>query len=169
MLKDLLSFEEKNMICSKHFKALTFFGVLFNKQKPKEQHKFVFPLKKAGFSRKEAKFLKFKANKKMWLNCLNQIERNKGGRPKMCNLLINKLNNHLKENSSIAANRYLKRQKAYVMNRNMTKITAYNSFEYNKLMCFKTFRKYSELRFKKPHRVRILMLFKHLDFYCQYF
>jgi len=158
MLKDILSEKEKNFICNRHFEALKLFGNIYTKTNVKSRHRFIYPLKKAGFSRIEALNFGFDAKKKMWMRCLNQSERNKGGRPKLDNSIIKKINDHLKENSSIAANRYLKLAKANVMYRHTTKTEAFNTFKkkFSEKVSFHTFKKYFEKKYKSPHRVIFL-------------
>jgi hypothetical protein len=158
ILRDILTNEEKNSICSKHTNALYYFGEIFNKEKIKSKHKLIYPLKKAGFTLSESLRLNFNAKQKMWENCLNQAERNKGGRPSVKNCLIKSLNKHLKENSSIAANRYLKLAKTNVMYRQSTKLEAYRTFKQKNKLGITSFKKYFETKFKKPHRVIIFNL-----------
>ena len=153
MLNDILNHDEKNGICPMHFNAMKYFGDIFNQEKQKSQHKYIFPLKKAGFTLKEALSFSFKAKKKMWLRCLNQKERNKGGRPTLNKHMIMSINKHLEENSSIAANRYLKRTKTNAMYRHSTKVEAFRTFKFNNLVSLSSLKKYSHSKFKKPHRV----------------
>jgi hypothetical protein len=89
----------------------------------------------------------------MWKNCTNGLARNKGGRPSIDNFLIEDLNRHLKENSSVAANRFLKRENTNVFYRNSTKIEAFKKYRYNKIISLTSFKKYFHRKFKKPHRV----------------
>ena len=72
MLDDLLSFKDKCSIASKHVAALKLYANIFNKEKQKIKHKFIYPIRKAGFSMKDALGLNFKVCKGMWANCLNQ-------------------------------------------------------------------------------------------------
>ena len=160
MLRDVLSNQEKDKIFSKYTIALKYFGDIFNNEKIKLKHKLIYPLKKAGFSLRECTSLNFFAKKKMWKNCLNQAERNKGGRPPINDSLIENLNSHLTENSSIAANRYLKLAKTNAMYRQSTKLEAYRTFKQKHKLGLTSFKKYFEKKFKKPHRVIILFEYR---------
>lgn len=155
MLKDILSDKEKYLICTRHYEALKYFGDIFNGKKTKSKHKYIYPLKKAGFTRIEAINLGFNAKKTVWNGCLNRSVRNKGGRPRLENSIIKQINDHLQENSSIAANRYLKLSKANVMYRQSTKREAFRTFQakYELKISLNTFKKYFEKKYKKPHRV----------------
>ena len=117
MLDDLLSFKDKCSIASKHVAALKLYANIFNKEKQKIKHKFIYPIRKAGFSMKDALGLNFKVCKGMWANCLNQKTRNLGGKPKLKSLYVQAIGSHLSSNSEIAANRYLKLQKTNAMSR----------------------------------------------------
>ena len=59
----------------------------------------------------------------------------------------------MSNNSSIAANRYLKRHSTSVMYRNSTIIEAHRTFAFRKAVPFSSFYKYIEKKFKKPHRL----------------
>ncbi len=153
MLKEILKDSEINQIAAKHILALRHFSTLFNTEKQKQKHKFISPIRKAGFSIKEASFLNFKVSQYLWKNCLVLNKRKLGGRPKLDAFLISKINSHISANSSIAANRYLKRQSTSVMYRNSTIIESHRTFAFRKVVPFSSFYKYIEKKFKKPHRL----------------
>ncbi len=153
MLSDVLKPDEKKKFTSKHLKALRLFGEIYNKKKQKNKHKYLYPIKRAGFSISEALHFNFKISTHIWHSCLNRSKRNKGGKPKLDVLLVDKLNAHLTQNSSIAANRYLKLQSRNARYRNLTNIEAYKTFAEKKMMSFSCFYSHIEKKFKKPHRI----------------
>ena len=153
MLKDILSSQEKKEIASKHTKALMLFSDIYNNKKSKCKHKYLYPIKEAGFSLSEARYFNFRVGKKLWKSCLIRNQRNKGGIPKLNQLLVNKIRCHLNKNSSIAANRYLKLQNENARYRHTTIIQAYNTFAEKDKLSFSSFYKYLENIFKKPHRI----------------
>ena len=169
MLNEILNHDEKNRICPVHFNAMKYFGDIFNRKKQKSKHKYIFPMRKAGFTLKEAISFNFKVERKMWLRCLNQKERNKGGRPSLNNFMILSINKHLQENSSIAANRYLKLAQTNVMYRHSTIVEAFRTFKLKNFVSLNSFKKYFHPKFKKPHRVYNLKITVKRNFFEQYF
>ncbi len=79
LLKEILTEDEINMIAIKHVKALQYYASQYDLIKSKSKHKFLFPIRKAGFSMKSAEKLGFKSSKHLWKTCLNQKKRNNGG------------------------------------------------------------------------------------------
>jgi hypothetical protein len=59
---------------------------------------------------------------------------------------------HLKNNSEIAANRYLKKQNSNAFYRKGTINDIYSSFEFKNNVSKSSFTKYKNRIFKKPHR-----------------
>jgi len=78
MLNDIYSESEILEINTRFRTSLSFFSRLLTCAKPKEKHKFVYPIRAAGFSFKTANDLGFIVSKKLWVNCLHQGERNLG-------------------------------------------------------------------------------------------
>ena len=62
----------------KYQKALKGFAELHNTAKPKERHRFVYPLRISGISLSHLKKLGFKITHWQWVKCLDRSERNKG-------------------------------------------------------------------------------------------
>ena len=163
MLKDLLTSKEKIVIASKYVSALKNYANIFNSKKQKIKHKYIYPIRKAGFTMKEAIELDFKVCKRMWSNCLNREKRNKGGKPKLKSFFIHKINSHLTKNSEIAANRFLKLQKENAMYRSVTISDAYNNYKYKENISLSTFYKYIGKKFKKFHRLTDLCCYCELN------
>ena len=153
MLRDILTKDEIDEIAVMHKKALNNLSILFNNEKPKFRYKYLFPIKNAGFSLKEAKKYGFKASKKLWSSCSINTKRNPGGRPKLKGTFLEKILEHLKNNSSIAANRFLKKEKANARYMSLTFRQAFDSFVQKDQMVLSTFKKYTKNIFKKPHRL----------------
>ena len=59
MLSDVLKPDEKKKFTSKHLKALRLFGEIYNKKKQKNKHKYLYPIKRAGFSIHSVQSLSF--------------------------------------------------------------------------------------------------------------
>ena len=162
MLEDVLTSDDKNALAAKHFRALSLFGEMYNTKKKKLKHKYLYPVRKAGFSILEAKNMNFLTNKYMWKSCLNRRKRNNGGHPKLDNSLIEKINSRVAENSTIAANRYLKKQNQNALYRNSTLKEAYNNLPEKNKLSYSSFYLHLDNRFKKPHRL------SDLCDYCEY-
>jgi hypothetical protein len=62
----------------KYKQALKSFGRIFNAAKPKERHEFIFPMRIAGLTFKQARELGFNVSFRLWQSCLNQRKRNIG-------------------------------------------------------------------------------------------
>ena len=137
--------------------------LIFNLKKQKSKHKYIYPIRKAGFTRKEALKLNFKVGKLMWTNCLNRKKRNKGGKPKLKALFCKEIELHLENNSEIAANRFLKLQKTNAMYRFVTLKDAYNNFKYKENLSFSTFYSHIGKKFKKFHRLSDLCCYCELN------
>ena len=84
------------------------------------------PLKSAGFSYYEAKKFGFKFSEKLWKTNLRK-KRNPGGRPQIDPYLKNSVHSYFEENSTIAANRFLKLQKTNARYRNKTLKNSFTS------------------------------------------
>ncbi len=162
MFKEILTKEEINQIASEHSLALKYFGDIFNEEKIKNKFRYLSPLKKAGFSLTEAQKFEFKAGEKMWANCTKMIIRKKGGRPKLEQKIVESINEHMKNSSSIAANRYLKKLKKNVRYRDGTYRDAFNSYLLKSKISFSTFKNKICKRYKKPHRISDLCDFCEL-------
>ena len=155
MLKGILDENEINLLANKHSNALKRFGVVFNSEEQKKKFKLLSPLKDAKFSLREAKKFNFEAGKLMWKNCSNRHIRNKGGRPKLKEIISKDINQYMKRISSHAANRFLKKLKMNAMYRNSTYRAAFNNYPLKDKIpfSFSTFKKKICKRFKKPHRL----------------
>jgi hypothetical protein len=153
MIKDILEESEINQIADKNTKALLSYAKIYNEWKnPKTKHIFISPIKNAGFTMKQASNLDFKVSFNLWKSCSNPSIRNKGGRPKLNSYLCNTISTYLKENSSLAANRYLKRQLTNARYCNNSKLSLYNSFPSKDKVSITTFKSKMGLIYKKPHR-----------------
>ncbi len=152
----------KKMLVSKSIeryeKALKNYSSLFNKEKQKEKYKLISPLKDAGFTLKEARLLQFNVSKKLWTSCKNYSKRNKGGRPALDKNVIKQINSHVMNNSNVAANRFLKKEKENAFYRNLSYRNLYRTFGQKKQLAFSTFRKNIKNTFKKPHRFLIFVI-----------
>lgn len=62
----------------KYKKALRGYAEIFNNAKPKEKHQYIYPMRIAGISLKEAKEIGFKVHSWMWKKCLDRSRRKKG-------------------------------------------------------------------------------------------
>ena len=139
--------------------ALNFFSKIYNKEKPKLKNRLLDPIKSAGFSIKEAKAFGFKFCKNFWRSNL-KLKRNLGGRPALNDSLKNLIESFHHENSSLAANRFLKRQHTNARYRNKTLSDDYHSFKFKDFLSFSSFYKFMPKYIKHPHRKT------DLCFYC---
>ena len=72
MISDILNEKEKKEIAKKYTNALSGLSEPINNFiKPKMKHFYISQLRKAGFSRSEAKKIGFKFSKNLWTSCLN--------------------------------------------------------------------------------------------------
>lgn len=140
--------------------ALNFVSKIYNKEKPKLKCKLLDPIKSAGFSIKEAKAFGFKFCKKFWRSNL-KLKRNLGGRPAVKGYFKKLIESFHQENSSLAANRFLKLQNTDARYRNKTLTDDFSSFKLNDYLSFSSFYKYMPKCIKKPHRKTDLCI------YCQ--
>lgn len=69
---------ELNALNRKYKSALVGFSKLSNIAKQKDKHVFIFPLRSAGLTHKQAINLGFKVSFRLWRSCLDQRSRNKG-------------------------------------------------------------------------------------------
>ena len=67
--------------------------------------------------------------------------------------MVDSINDHMKNLSSIAANRYLIKLKKNVRYRDGTYRDAFNSYPLKKKISFSTFKNKLCKRYKKPHRI----------------
>ena len=148
-------------LISKYELALKQFAKMFNNEKLKYKYKLLTPIRKAGLTKKQAEKLDFKISKRMWQSCLNENVRNQGGRPKLDKSLIQRVNEHLDENSTTAANRFLKKQKSCAKYRSLTLRRCYESFHLKKSLSYSSFYKHIQKKYVKPHR------FSDLCVYCE--
>ena len=87
-------------------------------------------------------------------SCSNTTERNKGGRkPIKDTQLAFDLNKHMENMSTIAANRFLIKEKANAFNRHDTLRLCYESFPQKHLLSYSAFVNNMAKKFKKPHRL----------------
>ena len=113
MISDILTKREKINLAKKYKEALSGLGeVINNSVTPKKKHSYIYPLRKAGISRQEAKNLGFKFSKHLWKSCTSTNFRNPGGRPAITDTLKNEIAKHLSTQSvsEIAANRLIKQR-----------------------------------------------------------
>jgi hypothetical protein len=85
----------------------------------------------------------------------------KGGRKPLPNSNILAINRHMESMSSIAANRYLKKNKINAFYCSTSLVEAYSKFDLE--LSFSTFYKYVDDYFKKPHRL------SDLCEYCEHY
>ncbi len=152
MLTEILTKKEKWFLASKQNAALKNFSVIYKFQKSKNKHKFIYPLRQAGFTKKEAFDLGFVSGRKLWLNCMNQNDRNLGGRPRIKNYLVEKINSFMRSKSTIAANRYLRKIKKNAFYRSLTFIEIYESFPEKHSLSYSAFRSNVGKEFKKSFK-----------------
>lgn len=69
---------ELNSLNRKYKNALVSFSKLANDAKQKDKHVFIYPLRSAGLTHKQANELGFKVSFRLWRSCLDQRTRNKG-------------------------------------------------------------------------------------------
>ena len=158
MLREILTQVEINEIAVKNTQALMNFSEISNKSNLKKKHIFISAMRKAGFTLKESKYFKFKMSFDLWVSCKNSQERNKGGRPVIKKLTLDKINNFMHENSCVAANRYLKLQSKNARYSNGSMIFLYKNFikESKQEVSMSSFRKTIRTIYKKPHRYKLL-------------
>jgi len=156
VLSQLLTVEEKYFLVPKLVRLIRNFSEIFNKKKQKKKFKYLNPLKKAGFSFKEAKQFGFMASKWLWQH-LSGGERNLGGRPKLLPIYSYEIKKYFEENCTVAANRFLKLHQKNAFYRHSTLIEAFRKFSplNNSLdmISFTSFKKYIPKYIKKPHRL----------------
>jgi hypothetical protein len=67
-----------NSLNRKYKNALINFGKISNKAKQKDKHVYIYPLRSAGLTLKQAHELGFKVSLHLWGSCIDQSVRNKG-------------------------------------------------------------------------------------------
>jgi hypothetical protein len=83
MLNDILTNHQKSFFTKKHEIALKYFGKLCTEESKYKKWKFIFPLRKAGFTQKDVIRLKFGTSYKLWRKVKeDQIIEKKNGRSK---------------------------------------------------------------------------------------
>jgi hypothetical protein len=105
MLRDVLTNEEKLFLSDKLKKAVENNAANFSQVKPKDRHRFVKPLREAGLLYKDVRHFGYKVSTKLWKSCLNDEERNKGGRHGISDSMKTSINNYLESCSHVASNR----------------------------------------------------------------
>ena len=150
---DLFDQDEINKIALKSTNALENFAKVFNDYKiQKSKHLLLYPMKEAGFTIEEAKKFNFKISFHLWSLCSKEIVWNKRGPRFLETNISDKINSFMKENSTVAANRYLILQTKNARYSNNSINSLYNSFPYKNELALSTFRKKIPLIYKKPHR-----------------
>jgi len=61
-----------NSIYRKYKNALVNFGQLSNNAKQKDRHVYIYPLRQAGLTHKQANELGFKVSFRLWRSCIDQ-------------------------------------------------------------------------------------------------
>jgi len=72
-----MSLKDKITI-SKYKKALQSFSEVYNNAPLKKRHVFLYPIRNAGISRRDAENLGFNVNGHSWKGCLNRNIRHEG-------------------------------------------------------------------------------------------
>ena len=154
MLKDLFAQNDINKIAEKNTKALVNFSQIFNTYSLKKKYIFLSAMRKAGFSIKEAKLLKFNILYNLWSSCKNTMARNTGGRPILKRNIVDKINKFMLESSSEASNRFLKRQSKNARYLNGSIKSLYRKFKKisGQEVSLTSFAKKIRPLYKKPHR-----------------
>lgn len=189
MLEDVLEINEKKELSKKYIEALKGISQAVNNTsiiKQKNKHHFIRPLRKSGLSYVQAKELGFDFFGLLWKSCLNEEERNLGGRPSVGQNIASEIEKHMENLSNIAANRLVKVRTFSERNpcvkftkkklsdnyknalyRQTTLYEAYKNFinqneNLKGKIGFATFYKYVDNRFKKPSKST------DLCDYCEY-
>lgn len=163
MLNQVLTIDQKKQLLPSYEKALREYSFMFNQANPKYKYMYLNPIRKAGVSINDAKKLGFKTNFFTWKSCLNMNSRKKGGRKAISNSIKREMFLHLQSNSSIAANRMLKRGNKQVRYLNNPVNHVYNNFHRNNEISLSTFYKYVGPEFKTATR------FSDLCDFCELF
>lgn len=108
MISSILTKEEIESLNLKHVECLKKLSDYYKTIKPKERHHFIRPFREANFSRSETINLGFLCSKNLWLTCLNNNERACVGKPKTDEKIINSIEEHMQNLSTVAANRTIK-------------------------------------------------------------
>ena len=85
--------------------------------------------------------------------CLLYSYFNKGGRKKIKSYLKQSIEEHMQQKSSLAANRFKKKNECCVYYRDHPLLEIYGSFIDKKDISFSSFYKYMSSKYKKPHRM----------------
>jgi len=164
LLKSVLTPSEIMEVASRQKSALEGFAELFGQSASKNKHKFIWPLKKAGFTYVEAHNLNFRVSRWLWNKCDDQTERTNGGRMKVSNEIIKSLNDHIEKDSYVASNRFLKKINECAMYRHYALKDHYASFPAKRTsasrrknqvgkISYSSFYKYTSKKYKNPHRL----------------
>ena len=137
------------------------FSNIFNEKKLKKKYKYLYPLKRVGFSLRETNLLGFNVGKRLWNSNLEK-KRNIGGRPKLSNFLSKEIKNYFDNKSTFAANRILKKENENVKFRQFTLSDGFNKFAFKDEMSFSTFLKYTPKYIKQPTRLSDLCSLCHV-------
>lgn len=111
MLNDILDVSEKEELSIKYIDALKNMSKAVNDVSivsQKKKHNFIRPLRQSGITFSQAKEFGFQFGSILWKSCLNDNERNLGGRPLTSNNIISKIKKHMEKYSTIGANRMVK-------------------------------------------------------------
>jgi hypothetical protein len=164
-LKSMLTPYEIMEIASRQKNVLIEFGKIFEQTSSKNKHKFIRPVKKAGFSFTEAHDLNFGVSKWLWDKCMDHSIRQTGGRKKHPAEIIKALNSHIDKDSYVASNRYLKKinecamYRHYAMRNHFTNFPAKRTSEAIRqksqygTISYSSFYRYASKKYKKPHRL----------------
>ena len=132
--------------------ALRLFGKFCNEKRP--NFEYLRPLKQSGFTLKEARGLNFNFKYSEWFDG-SRIKRvlRKKGRPALDKNLVVALNQHVEKDSTVAANRFLKRLQTCAMYRHFAMVDHYKSFPSKINLSYSSFNKYTMKKYKKPHKL----------------
>ena len=102
----------------------------------------------------------------MWTSCLNINDRNQGGRPEISLLKVKQINDHLEKNSTVAANRFLKKLKVCANYRHLSLRESYQTMRNKEDVSYSTFYKKIQKKYKKPHRLSDLCRYCEVNKVC---
>ena len=166
LLTELINIRKLNQVdlSDKCNIALKNISKLYIETKPKKRHHYIRSLRLAGLNYKQTNSLGFKTGKYLWKSCLDPTTRKHGARVSIKNQQVyQKKQEHMLTLSSIAANRFLKKDLINAYHRETTLTEAYNLFVKNgENISFTAFVKNVHQKFKKFRKATDLCQ------YCEY-
>jgi hypothetical protein len=105
IIASLLEKSEFETLVHKYITALKGIAAAVDETiKSKDKHHFIRPIRLAGFKMDESKQLGFKFSSDLWISCLDDSERHRGGHPAVSNEIVEEITTFMENITTEAAN-----------------------------------------------------------------